>query len=188
MTITTTKSTTINFTSEKEAIQSMNERIRAINEVIRAKNAALPRSEKMNTLKTIPVMASTCSRNGVEMTLAIEKTGIKATFKAGASRVVMFYSATEKKWMGLYDPKQKDRTINRIEYSESGEKFVNALNKAARGMFKTFNLDKMNTTAKCNAIAEECANAVEMVRATVETLEKRFGLVKGEPTKEAKTA
>lgn len=188
MTITTTKSTTIDFTAEKEEIQSMNDRIRAINEVIRAKNAALPRSEKMNTLKTIPVMASTCSRNGVEMTLAIEKTGIKATFKAGASRVVMFYSATENKWMGLYDPKQKDRTINRIEYSESGEKFVNALNKAARGMFKTFNLDKMNTTAKCNAIAEECAKAVEMVRETVETLEKRLGLVKEEPTKEAKTA
>ena len=188
MTITTTKATTINFDAEKKDIQAMNDRIRAINEVIRAKNAALPRSEKMNTLKTIPVMASTCSRNGVEMMLAIEKTGIKATFKAGASRVIMFYSATEKKWLGLYDPKQKDRTINRIEYSESGEKFVNALNKAARGMFKTFNLDKMNTTAKCNAIAEECANAVEMVRTTVETLEKRFGLVKEEPKKEAKTA
>lgn len=188
MTITTTKATTINFTAEKEAIQAMNERIRAINEAIKAKNAALPKADKMNTLKTIPVMVSTCSRNGVEMTLAIEKTGIKATFKAGASRVVMFYSATENKWLGLYDPKQKDRTINRIEYSESGEKFVNALNKAARGMFKTFNLDKMNTTAKCNAIAEECAKAVEMVRTTVETLEKRFGLVKEEPAKEAKTA
>ena len=178
MTITTTKATTINFTAEKEAIKAMNERIRAINEAIRAKNAALPKADKMNTLKTIPVMASTCSRNGVEMTLAIEKTGIKATFKAGASRVVMFYSATENKWLGLYDPKQKDRTINRIEYSESGEKFVNALNKAARGMFKTFNLDKMNTTAKCNAIAEECAKAVEMVRETVETLEKRFTIAR----------
>lgn len=186
MTITTVKETKINVKEEREAIRKFNERVRAVNAIIRANNVGLKKADQSKTIGLVPVCETIKERYNLKLTLTIEEKGVRGTCSVGASKVVIFWDATEEKWMGLY--KGRGTTIANIVLDEEGRKFANKLDKAAMDVVKAFQLDKMNVNKNIAEIVDSCKRTMDATEITIHELEVRFGLVKEEPKNESKPA